>query len=396
MIRARARRPSGRAATRLRVADGLAALGTRGRTVATWVDLARSTGAGHAVRRLRDARRLGALGDDARNAVYRRIWAEAARALGADLHDLGGGFYLLERDGRATRVYQQVTALDDPVTLRLALDKPVVHRLLTEAGVPVPAYLEFDFRRLEPAVDFLDRTDASCVVKPARGTGGGAGVTAGVRTVGELLRARLLASRFDTRVLIERQGDGPVHRLLFLDGELLDVVRHLPPRVTGDGRTTVEGLVAAENARRLKARGTAGLSLLEIDLDTVLTLARANLGLSSVLPSGHTVALKAVTNDNRLEDRERYLDRLAPELVDVARRAAGALGLRLAGVDVITTDPRRPLGDTAGVVTDVNGTPGIHHHYLVADTSEAAAVAVPILGRLLDEAVGEPSASPRP
>jgi cyanophycin synthetase len=361
----------------------LAVLGTRGRTVASRIDLARSIGPASTWRRLRHG--PGRLGPGARNAVYRRIWSEAAAELDAGFSDLGSGFYEIARNGSSTRVFQQVTAIDDEVTLRVALTKPVVHRLLTEARAPVPEHLEFEFGAFGPAREFL-RANGACVVKPASGTAGGDGITAGVATDESLWRAGLVASRYDSRLLIERQAEGPVYRVLLLDGEVLDVVRQRPPRLTGDGRRSVEALVAAENARRLAAGGEAGLSLLYVDLDAVLTLRRQRLRPSSVLPAGTTVELKTVTNDGRLEDRERYDGPLSHELITAARTAVDALGLRLGGVDVITSDPGRPLGETRGVITDVNGTPGIHHHYLVANRSTANPVAVPILRRLLGEA----------
>jgi D-alanine-D-alanine ligase-like ATP-grasp enzyme len=61
------------------------------------------------------------------------------------------------------------------------------------------------------------------------------------------------------------------------------------------------------------------------------------------------------------------------------------VGLRLAGVDVITPDASRPLEEAGGVVAEVNGTPGIHHHYHVADRANATPVAVPILERALQQ-----------
>jgi D-alanine-D-alanine ligase-like ATP-grasp enzyme len=84
-----------------------------------------------------------------------------------------------------------------------------------------------------------------------------------------------------------------------------------------------------------------------------------------------------------VEDNETFSGELEPELIAEARSAQNAVGLRLSGVDVITTDPTRPLADTGGVITEVNGTPGLHHHYLVADPEGATRVAIPILERLL-------------
>jgi cyanophycin synthetase len=319
-----------------------------------------------------------------RDAVYAAIWRDAADRAGADVRDLGSGFLEVSRGGGETaKLWQQVVPLDDPVTLRLALDKPVVHGLLTEASVPVPDHLEWDFSDPTPALAFLAQAGGPTVVKAASGTGGGEGTTAGVDSPARLMRARLQAGRFGTRLLIERQVPGPVHRLLFLDGELIDVIRHVPPRLTGDGRSTVEQLLDGENDRRVGAAGAAGLSLLGVGLDTVFTLERQGLRLDSVVPAGTTIAVQTVTNDNRIEDTETVAEPLDPELVEAARRAATAVGLRLAGVDVITPDASQPLERAGGVVAEVNGTPGIHHHYHVADPAKATPVAVPILERVL-------------
>jgi cyanophycin synthetase len=365
-----------------RLTDVSGAAGNRGRTVGSWVDLARSVGFARSLRRARNGGG-GVLPASVRDAVYQAIWREAADHHGAAVTPRGSGFLEIGRGGRSSLVFQQFTKLDDPVTLRLALDKPAVHELLKAARVPVPEHLEFAFSDPEPALRFMTAAPGPCVVKAASGTGGGEGTTAGVDTPARLMRARLRSGRFGSRLLIERQVPGPVYRLLFLDGELIDVLRHVPPRLTGDGRSTVEQLIDAENARRLAGEGAAGLSLLDIGLDTVFTLDRAGLSLASVPRPGETIAVQTVTNDNGIEDTETFKEPLAPELVDAAGRAAAAVGLRLAGVDVITPDASRPLEEAGGVVAEVNGTPGIHHHYHVADPANATRVAIPILGKVL-------------
>jgi cyanophycin synthetase len=63
--------------------------------------------------------------------------------------------------------------------------------------------------------------------------------------------------------------------------------------------------------------------------------------------------------------------------------AVAATGLRLAGADLITTDPTLPLEHTGGAVVEVNGNPGLHHHYQVADPDHATRVCVPVLRRAL-------------
>jgi D-aspartate ligase len=365
------------------LSERLARTGRRGSVLASRVDLARSTGPGYTWRRLSAKRNFRGIGEDVRHALYERIWCEAADALGARAEQLAPGLLQLSRAGAVTRVYDQRIDLDDAVALQVALDKRLVHRLMATASLPVPDHLEFDAGDPRPALEFMARAGGPCVVKPAAGTGGGYGTTTGVATPAELMRARLHAATGGGRLLIERQVAGAVYRLLLLDGELLDVVRSVPAHLTGDGRSTIEALIAAENERRIDAQGVAGLSLLGVNLDVMLALEHAGLSLSTVLPAGGELGVGAVTNTNAVADNETFRGEIAVEIVAQARSAQRLVGLRLAGVDVITTDASSPLVETGGVIIEVNGAPALHRHYLVAAPERATRVAVPILEHLL-------------
>jgi predicted ATP-grasp superfamily ATP-dependent carboligase len=377
-----------------RALDRLAADGgARGRAVAARVDLTRASGIGPLVRRVRSERLFSELGGQVRNRLYEGIWTDAAERCGAEIATLAPGLFELRRDDARTRVYQQHVSLDDSVTLQVALDKSVVHRLMAEAGVPDAEHLEWGFSELGRAAVFLAEATGPCVVKPAAGTGGGNGVVPGVLRFDDLLRARWHAGKGGDRLLIERQVEGDVYRLLLLDGELLDVVRSVPANVTGDGRSTVEELIKRENERRVAARGAAGLSLIGVNLDTMLTLRREGETLTSVLAPGRTLLLRVATNCNAERDNETWQGPVAESVIDDVRAAVRAVGLRLAGVDVITRDISRPLIETGGAVAEVNGGPGLHHHYLVADRAIASPVAVPVLEKLLGEE-GQQDVSP--
>src|SRR4029078_5112152 len=81
----------------------------------------------------------------------------------------------VRRGAVTTRVWRQMTALDDPVALKLALDKTGVHRLLAARGIAVPDYIEFGHTALAPALRFMADAGGPCVVKPAGGGRGGGG-----------------------------------------------------------------------------------------------------------------------------------------------------------------------------------------------------------------------------
>ena len=354
-------------------------------TVGRYFDVLRSAGLRYAWYRVRQDGHQSALRAAGRQALYHRIWTDAAAALDATIVDLGHGFLEIQREGVSTRVWERHVMLDDAVTLRLAFDKRIVTRLLTAAGLPTPEQLEFDPATLGPAESFLADHPGACVVKPASGTGGGAGVTTGVRAAVELRRASRRAARFDTRLVIERQAEGSVFRLLFLDGELLDVVRRGPPTVTGNGREEIRDLIIATDRRRALDSADEGVEPLAIDDDSVITLALAGMSLRTRPGPGVAVPVKTATNQNGPMDNEAYRGALSDALVADAARAASVLRLRLAGVDVVTRDPAVPLAESGGVLIEVNGAPGLHHHYHVQNPKAATPVAVAILHRLLGD-----------
>jgi cyanophycin synthetase len=299
------------------------------------------------------------------------------------VEELPGGILEIAHGPARTRVFEQTVALDDPIALRLAIDKRTVHQLLRRAGVPVPVHRVFPRRDPTRALDLLGRDPGPFVVKAAAGTGGGEGTTCGVRTAEHLARAVLRAGRSSDTLLIERQAHGPVYRLLFLGDRLLDVVCQSSPTVEGDGTSTVEQLIRAENRRRARADGADGIYPLRVDLDCLLTLERAGLGLGSVPAPGARCTIKVATNEARVEDCRTARGELCDAIVEDARTAVRTLGLGLGGVDLITADPSRPLRKTGGVINEVNGTPALHRHYHVADRQNVMPVAEPVLAQLL-------------
>jgi cyanophycin synthetase len=362
--------------------ETLGRFGAAGRRAAVTADLLRATGPRPLLERWRieRERRQGSprLGED----VYDALWREAAKELGAEVASVGDGFLRIYRGGAETLVRRNAVPVDDEVRLRLADDKWLVRGLLSRAGIAVSPSLRFASSDRREAVERVRAGSGTWVVKPAGGTGSGEGVTCKVSDEQQLRRAVLRAARWSQTCLLEQEVPGLVYRVLILDGEVIDIIRRRPPCVVGDGRSTVAGLVGAENRRRVAAGASDVIPLLLIDLDCLFTLASAGLGLRSVLPAGQVAVLKTVNSQNRATDNETVRD-AGPALQRDAMAAAAAVGLRLAGVDVVAVDPSRGLADGNGAVLEVNGHPGLHYHYRVAEPDRATRVAETVLERLL-------------
>ncbi len=321
-----------------------------------------------------------------RAAVYRRIWEEAAVEVGAELREYPTGYLELSRGNRVVRLWRHLTPVDDPVTLQLAGDKPAAHELLTRAGISVPPHTTVAVSELDAAVGFV-RGHERCVVKPASSTGAGNGVTGAVRDRADLLRARLRAARFDSeRLLLERQVEGDEYRVLVFDGEVLGVVRRLPPRVTGDDTSSIAELAERENERRRTAVGEAGLWPIRLDLDAVLALREQGLTVRSSPPRGTVVRVKNATSEGSERDATAIAidDPAVGGIAADAVRAARALGVRLASVELIAPAAANAAPASDGVVLEVNTTPGLAQHYLVANPGATEPVAVKVLRGLFE------------
>jgi cyanophycin synthetase len=305
-----------------------------------------------------DNRRAG----EHRSAFYAELWRNAAAHLGASIELLGNEILEIRLDQACTRVQQNTTPLDDPVTLSVAGNKPLVHRLLAGRGLRIPTYCEFTLDEIGKAVAFMERVGGEWVVKPAN-SGGGHGVTTGITRSSDLVRAAAAAAVFSSNLLIEQQVEGDVYRLLYLDGRLLDAVVQKPPVVVADGRTTIRGLVRRENEARLRAGAELAQVLLSIDTDMQQTLSKQGFSLSSVPKKGVSVTLKRIINENSETNNASAKNLLCKSIIEDGAAAAAAVGVRLAGVDLVTREPAIPLAQSGGVILEVNTTPGYHCHY---------------------------------
>ncbi len=300
---------------------------------------------------------------DYRRELYERAWRDAAQHLGADLTDLGGDFYEISANEKKVKVYQNYTSLDNMVNILLALDKSIVVQLLLQYEIPMANQFKFDYRDLPAAAEYFGKMKKPVVVKPADGTAGGHGVTANINSLFALTIAAANARVCCPRILIEEQIEGDNYRLLYVDGDLIDCVIRQPPNLVGDGTSTIRQLVRDENRNRFEVGLEASQVPLSIDLDMRHTLSLQGLKLSSVPSAGERVKVKHVVGENRRDDNRTASDKFCDSTVELGRRIVSAIGLRVAGIDIITKDPSVPLSDSGGVLLEVNAPPGFYYHY---------------------------------
>lgn len=310
-----------------------------------------------------------------RRRFYSELWQSAARNVGAEFEPWKYGYFRLRRDGLTTVVRLALVMLDDHLTLNIMGNKVLTLELMRETGFRVPDFCAYTLASLGEAQAFLARQNGPVVVKPASGTGGGRGVTTGILDPQTLRRASRLAARYSDHLLVEEQLAGASYRLLYLDGQFIDAIRRDPPTVTGDGRSTVRRLIRQETGRRLTQRPYTAMSPLRLDRDCRNKLKAQNLHPGSRPAEGEVVTVKQAINENAARENHNVKDRVHPDLIEAGAALVKSLGVRFAGLDWLCSDITQPMSRSDARCNEINTTPGIHHHYLVAEPDRATPVA---------------------
>lgn len=315
---------------------------------------------------------------DQRLDEYRNYWAEAAHVLGAEFVSLTERIWEVRHGERRTRMVNDFVQANDPVILQLTSDKAYCARVAEEIGVPMPQpWTTFRLDELDRAQQFAADLKVSLVVKPARDSDSGRGVTTYVRRPAELEQAMVLASIFCPDIIVQRMLPGETCRLLFLDGACVHAVRRRGVRVRGDGRAPICDLLVQTGLH-------AGDSMV------APTLAAQQLSLKSVPAIGEEILVLGwpAHERSRRELRTVYDEAITgllhPRLVEQASLLLRALGSEeFAGVDLVTVNPSLPLEATGGALLEVNAMPGIHHHYVAAEWGQREPIAATVVRYLL-------------
>lgn len=273
------------------------------------------------------------------------------------------------------RVCATVTALTSCIGADIAGDKALTKKLLGEAGVPVPwggiAYSE------EEALEIAREIRGPVVVKPYNGNQG-KGVTLNLTAEKEIRAAFNVARTYSDGIIVERYIHGRHYRVLVVGDRVVAASERIPAHVIGDGIQSIRELVDQVNSDpRRGDEHEKPLTKIRIDPVALMVLARQGLTLETVPEAGKLVYLRENANLSTGGVAIDATDEICPENRRLCIRAARAVGLDVAGVDLVVEDPRRPAVQTGGAVIEVNAAPGIRmHHYPMSGQPRDAAGAI--------------------
>ena len=257
------------------------------------------------------------------------------------------------------RIWTAVTDRTSSIAEGIAVSKQLTKDVLAAAGVPVPLG-----RVVSSAADAWETAQAvgmPVVVKPADGNHG-RGVFLNLSCREEIERAFPVASsegRREQTVVVEQFVPGVEHRLLVVGDQMVACAKGEHIYVTGDGHRTIAELIDLQINSDPRRGRSAAMPNKTVDLDaTVLAqLDQEGVTPETVPADGRRVLVRQIGTHG--------LDVTAsvhPEIAAIAVRAARAVGLDIAGIDLVARDIDRSPREQGAAVCEVNAGPQLMIH----------------------------------
>ena len=303
------------------------------------------------MRELREDTRLGpSTGSIVEEATKRGI--PYLRLNGQSLVQLGHGVH-------QKRIRATITSNTSNIGVEIACDKEETKDLLESYEIPVPKGRVV--RTEEGLVAALESVGFPCVIKPIGGNHG-RGATIGIKNLEEAKTAMEVAKEISRSVVVEKEIKGLDHRLLVIDHKFVAAAKRTPACVVGDGKLTIQELVAEVNKDPRRGFGHENvLTQITIDTHTLELLQRRDMTPTSIPVEGDTVYLKATANLSTGGTATDVTELVHSYNVFMAERISRIIDLDICGIDIMTDDITVPLSEN-GAVLEVNAAPGFRMH----------------------------------
>ncbi|MBD2194425.1 MULTISPECIES: cyanophycin synthetase [Calothrix] len=155
-------------------------------------------------------------------------------------------------------------------------------------------------------------------------------------------------------LIVERFHLGNDYRVVVLDDEVFITYQRIPLFIIGDGQATISELLQKKQLE-LNQSGRRLIDLEDFRIQKKLT--RQKLNFETVLPKNNIVYLLDNANLSSGGEAVDLTEKIHPDFQELAINITKDMSLRLAGVDIITSDITQPMEDYT--LIEVNGSPGL-------------------------------------
>ncbi|WP_419175112.1 bifunctional glutamate--cysteine ligase GshA/glutathione synthetase GshB [Desulfosediminicola sp.] len=255
------------------------------------------------------------------------------------------------------------TSLDNYVSILLMENKVMTKKVLDRAGIRTPEGEEYQ-RGNDAQSDFELFKDKAIVIKP-KSTNFGLGISIIKENNDEKIFRRAIEFAFaeDRTILIEEFIKGKEYRFFIINDQVVGILHRVPANVTGDGKSTIRGLVERKNQDPLRGKGyTTPLEKIATGEAEEIFLQAQGLNFESIPDAGKKVFLRENSNISTGGDSLDFTEDIHETYKEIAIKAAQALKVRITGLDMMILDITQEARQENYAIIEMNFNPAIHIH----------------------------------
>lgn len=249
------------------------------------------------------------------------------------------------------------TNADNYANILIMENKYLTKLLLAEQNIKVPVGIKLNKK---DDYDLTQCLNEQVVIKPLN-TNFGLGISIfknNDHTIEDLQYAVNRAFEYDQDIIIEQYQHGEEYRFLIIDDECLSIINRKPANVVGDGKSTIEQLIAIKNENPLRGENYAKpLEKIKVDDDVLNNLQLQSKSLNSVLEVDEYVYLRTMSNVSQGGESHEVSHLIADNYKQIAIKAAASIGVKICGVDMIIDQATGNYN-----IIELNFNPAIHMH----------------------------------
>ncbi len=164
-------------------------------------------------------------------------------------------------------------------------------------------------------------------------------------------------------LLVQKFYSGNDYRVVVLDGEIVSAYQRMPLSAIGDGKSNILEIIEQKKKTILQENRDVTIDL--DDFRIAAKLQKQGLTLNSIIPKNTRINLLDNANLSNGGEAIDVTKQIHPDFQKLAISVTKDIGLRLGGVDIITSDITQPMQDYA--IIEINGAPGLEHYAAIGE-----------------------------
>lgn len=267
------------------------------------------------------------------------------------------GCYYIHVQGKAFLITRKFRIAKNFISIAGATKfKDLTYTLLKQRSLPTPTTVFFFRKKFTPedAATKLATLKFPIIIKDSAGSNS-QGIFPYIKSLDEAMSVLTTEIQNFRSLIAQEMIFGKEYRVLMLDDKVIGALEMIPPRVFGNGKSTIAELIAE------KQKHTHRKTPLDRALQRILL--EQGLSLESILAIGEVASIKKSSSLAEGGETRDVTNLVHKKIISTCAQAADAIGDYLAGIDIICEDiTKSPANQTFGIL-EINGKPDLYIHY---------------------------------